>query len=66
MSYTVIVIYRFIFIASIVLLLFPFVGVYLAWKVWVAFGIGVVFFVYSVYCATKGVFVARRGGSDRK
>ena len=52
-------IYRLIFIASIILLLFPFVGVYLAWKVWVAFGLGVLFFVYSVYSAVR--HVAKKG-----
>ena len=48
-------IYRLMFIASVVLLSFPFVGVYLAWKVWVAFGLGVLFFIYSVYSAVRHV-----------
>lgn len=55
-------IYRLIFVASVVLLSFPFVGVYLAWKVWVAFGIGVLFFVYSVYCAAR--YVAKKGEKE--
>ena len=48
-------IYRLIFIASVVLLSFPFVGVYLEWKVWAAFGLGVLFFVYSIYSAIRYV-----------
>lgn len=48
-------IYRLIFFASVVLLSFPFVGVYLQWKVWVAFGLGVLFFVYSIYAAIRHV-----------
>ena len=55
-------IYRLIFVASVVLLSFPFVGVYLKWKVWVAFGLGVLFFVYSVYSAVRHVAEKRREG----
>ena len=48
-------IYRLIFVASVVLLSFPFVGVYLEWKMWVAFGIGALFFIYSVYSAIRHI-----------
>ena len=48
-------IHRLIFVASIILLSFPFVGVYLAWKVWVAFGFGVLFFIYSIYSAVRHI-----------
>ena len=48
-------IYRLIFIASVVLLSFPFVGVPSEWMRWVAFGLGVLFFIYSVYSGTQHI-----------
>ena len=53
--YWICMIYRLLFVASVVLLSFPFVGVYLAWKVWVAFGLGVLFFIYSLYSAVRHI-----------
>ncbi|MCY4577166.1 MAG: hypothetical protein OXB96_01900 [Candidatus Kaiserbacteria bacterium] len=48
-------IHRLIFITSVLLLSFPFVGVPGEWKVWVAFGIGTLFFIYSIYSATQHI-----------
>lgn len=44
---------RLIFVTGIILISFPFIGVYMAWKVWVAFAIGCVFIIYSVYNAAR-------------
>lgn len=55
-------IYRSLFVASVVLLSFPFVGVYLTWKVWVAFGLGVLFFIYSIYSAVR--YISEKGGKE--
>ena len=57
-------IYRLIFVASVVLLSFPFVGVYLAWKVWVAFGLGIIFFIYSIYSAIQHII--EKGADESK
>ena len=46
-------IHRLLFVASILLMAFPFVGIYEQWKMWVAFGLGLLFFVYSVYSAVR-------------
>ena len=48
-------IYRLIFVASVVLLSFPFIGVPSEWVRWVAFGLGVLFFIYSVYSGTRHI-----------
>ncbi len=48
-------IYRLIFVASVVLLSFPFVGVPSEWMRWVAFGLGALFFIYSVYSGTRHI-----------
>ena len=45
---------RFIFISGVILFLFPFIGVYSVWKMWVAFGLGCCFILYSIYTATQG------------
>ena len=55
-------IYRLIFVASVVLLSFPFVGVPSEWVRWVGFGIGVLFFIYSIYSATQ--HIAEKGEKD--
>ena len=64
--YWICMIYRFIFFASVVLLSFPFVGVYLQWKVWIAFGLGVLFFVYSVYSVVRHVADRREDSSEER
>ena len=48
-------IHRLIFISSVILLSFPFVGVPSEWMRWVAFGLGVLFFIYSVYSGTRHI-----------
>ena len=44
---------RLLFILSLILLLLPFVGVYLEWRVWVAFGVGVILFIYLIIYVVK-------------
>ena len=55
-------IYRLIFVASVLLLSFPFVGVPSEWMRWTAFGLGVLFFIYSVYSGTR--HIAEKGKKD--
>ena len=53
---------RFVFVASLILLSFPFVGVYNEWKMWVAFGLGAIFFIYSVYRAVQ--YISEKHSGD--
>ena len=56
---------RFIFVSGIILFLFPFIGVYMLWKVWIAFAIGFCFILYSIYTAVKRGGSSRRGSSKK-
>lgn len=64
--YTGYMIYRLIFVSSVILMSFPFVGVYIVWKVWIAFIIGILFFVYSVYSAVRYISDKSEGGGHKK
>ncbi|MDE0243582.1 MAG: hypothetical protein OYG31_02630 [Candidatus Kaiserbacteria bacterium] len=50
---------RFLTVIGVVLVLFPFVSVFTVWKMWLAFGIGIVV-LFSV------LFRALRGGVVKK
>lgn len=44
---------RLVFIASIILLLLPFIGIYSEWKIWIAFSLGAMFFLFVIIKAIR-------------
>ena len=44
---------RLLLFSGFLLILLPFVGLYEDWKIWTAFFIGLVLFVYAVYTALR-------------